>query len=772
MDGATAPPAAGPKTFGCRRFVIESTDATWHAKTWVETEEAIHKYFAEDWQSVRAFGEIIDGREGLKSFMKDWLKGFPDVFIYVSDLFCEGNDIVGYKTTMPYVLTATNTGPSVYGAATGRRVQYHGLANCYIKKIDGRWQYTNEWDVPDMWSFLMQLNISIDSLKHPGQDLMTVDECKPLFEWGSGKMNWFPSPETARKFKVYGSSALSTGVERQEAVTKRTEAKNGAHSMSPSNNSCMDASTAPPIGPKTFDCRRFVIESTDATWHAKTWAETEEAIHKYFAEDWQSVRAFGEIIDGREGLKSFMKDWLKGFPDVFIYVSDLFCEGNDIVGYKTTMPYVLTATNTGPSVYGAATGRRVQYHGLANCYIKKIDGRWQYTNEWDVPDMWSFLTQLNVSIDSLQHPEQDLMTVDECKPLFEWGSGNMNWFPSPSSDVSRGVEAKTVVANMLSAGEGAHWAFETLSDAERVIGPYFTPNFTYDFIYPFNKSQGVAGWTGPGGEMHVWSTGFPKSHFTKFINAGDSRIVTVAAYANARWTGPFAGLPPAHKEIRIADIDYYLIEDGKIKVNWCLVDVISVLQQAGYKLLPPSKLPDHGYMPPNVMDALPAPQDDFVSEADTLRSRSSVMQVLHEDFLSDDPTGQSWAENMLWYGPPGVGTASSRKEYVTGFLQPLRAAFGSFTMAIDAVVCQGLYCGAHVHLDGIHRGEWLGQAATGKQVSLRLGLHWRFGPDGLVAQGWCVIDLLAAFAQMGVDLLERARSQTPPSNSEPHVVVI
>merc|ERR1719502_335239 len=82
----------------------------------------------------------------------------------------------------------------------------------------------------------------------------------------------------------------------------------------PANNSCMDRSTVPPPGPKTFDCRRFVIESTDATWHAGgSWEKTEEAIHKYFAEDWQSVRAFGSIINGREGLKSFMQEWLKGF---------------------------------------------------------------------------------------------------------------------------------------------------------------------------------------------------------------------------------------------------------------------------------------------------------------------------------------------------------------------------------------------------------------------------------------------------------------------------
>ena len=35
-----------------------------------------------------------------------------------------GNDIDGYKTVMPDILTGTNTGPSSYGPATGRSVRY------------------------------------------------------------------------------------------------------------------------------------------------------------------------------------------------------------------------------------------------------------------------------------------------------------------------------------------------------------------------------------------------------------------------------------------------------------------------------------------------------------------------------------------------------------------------------------------------------------------------------------------------------------------------
>mmetsp|Transcript_82477 Transcript_82477/g.146153 ORF Transcript_82477/g.146153 Transcript_82477/m.146153 type:complete len:244 (+) Transcript_82477:68-799(+) len=200
----------------------------------------------------------------------------------------------------------------------------------------------------------------------------------------------------------------------------------------PVNNTCMDHATVPPSGPRSFDCRGFVINSTDETWHQRSWSTTEAAISKYFTEDWQSVRAFGTIINGRSGLKTFMKQWLGGFPDVFIRMSDLFCEGNDVSGYKTTMPYVLTATNTGPSMFGPPTGRSVKYHGIANCFIKKMsNGQWMYTNEWDVPDMWSFMVQLGLPIDQQKHPHSDLMNIDQCKPLFEWGSGKMNWLPSP-----------------------------------------------------------------------------------------------------------------------------------------------------------------------------------------------------------------------------------------------------------------------------------------------------------------------------------------------------
>ena len=36
-------------------------------------------------------------------------------------------------------------------------------------------RYTTEWDVPDMWSFLVAMDLSIDKLPHPATDMMTID---------------------------------------------------------------------------------------------------------------------------------------------------------------------------------------------------------------------------------------------------------------------------------------------------------------------------------------------------------------------------------------------------------------------------------------------------------------------------------------------------------------------------------------------------------------------------------------------------------------------
>ena len=38
--------------------------------------------------------------------------------------------------------------------------------------------------------------------------------------------------------------------------------------------------------------------------------------------------------------------------------------------------------------------------------------------------------------------------------------------------------------------------------------------------------------------------------------------------------------------MQVRDIDFYLLRDGKIAYNWCMLDLVDLMIQAGYDVLP------------------------------------------------------------------------------------------------------------------------------------------------------------------------------------------
>lgn len=163
------------------------------------------------------------------------------------------------------------------------------------------------------------------------------------------------------------------------------------------NNSCLLPSQLnPPTAgaPATFlaDCAAWVINSTDAVWRPDaTAAEVNRSLEAYFYRDWASLGSRGVRARGMAALKDQVWRTRRAFPDLAIHITDAFCAGNDVDGYKTAMPDVLTGTNRGPSGYGPATGRRAAYNGIAVTYVQRVRGRWQYIAEWVVHDECAFL---------------------------------------------------------------------------------------------------------------------------------------------------------------------------------------------------------------------------------------------------------------------------------------------------------------------------------------------------------------------------------------------
>ena len=108
--------------------------------------------------------------------------------------------------------------------------------------------------------------------------------------------------------------------------------------------------------------------------------------------------------------------------------------------------------------------------------------------------------------------------------------------------------------------------------------------------------------------------------------------------------------------------------------------------------------------------------------------------LLADDFVEHEET-------------PGLAPT---KDGALEFFRMYRAAFPDLRMDPEDVLASGDKVVARVRATGTHEGELMGMPATGKSVDVQLIDIMRFDEDGLVAEHWGVVDMLAMMQQLGV----------------------
>lgn len=145
--------------------------------------------------------------------------------------------------------------------------------------------------------------------------------------------------------------------------------------------------------------------------------------------------------------------------------------------------------------------------------------------------------------------------------------------------------------------------------------------------------------------------------------------------------------------------------------------------------------------------------------------------MLGDLHLYDRHTGSSrgqtgtdgyWADDMLWYGPCGIGS-NYRWE---GFVKDHRAPFLS---AFPDRKGGNHYCrigdGDYAAVSGwpsmtmTHQGPYLGVAPTGRALTLRVMDFYRCA-QGRIAENWVLLDYMHLMDQMGVDLTLRSNAMS------------
>jgi len=322
--------------------------------------------------------------------------------------------------------------------------------------------------------------------------------------------------------------------------------------------------------------------------------------------------------------------------------------------------------------------------------------------------------------------------------------------------------SKCIIDGMLEIIE-EHSAWDDWESWYEIMKDFWAEDMVYDSNWTpnghFSNNSGL--WEFFQNEHIPFNLAFDNTTFSKMIWIGTEDTASLIAYGKAKWIGDLGTVPGSQhfgQDVTIWDLDFYQIDEtGEvISYNWCLIDFVDLMRQVGYQVLPKPSLREGFMLPPAAMDGIPAPVSRLVSSEDTLVSQELIQGLLLDDFVSGDGPSPLWAEDMLWYGGAGFGMATSKQEYETHILAPLRAGLSMRELHLDIVHCEGVYCGAHGYISALHSGEWLGEPATGLTIHLRLALHWRVDLNqGLVKECWAMFDLPAAFIMIGVDLFGR-----------------
>ena len=110
-----------------------------------------------------------------------------------------------------------------------------------------------------------------------------------------------------------------------------------------------------------------------------------------------------------------------------------------------------------------------------------------------------------------------------------------------------------------------------------------TPYFHEDFVWRGNQGCGLK--NGLEAFRRNWQLPF-RAAFSdrKYITErflADGEWAACFGYIDALHSGTFMGIPPSGKRIRIPYMDFWLVQDGRIKDNPVSVDFAAVLAQLG-----------------------------------------------------------------------------------------------------------------------------------------------------------------------------------------------
>lgn len=459
-----------------------------------------------------------------------------------------------------------------------------------------------------------------------------------------------------------------------------------------------------------------------AIWHIYDTYETDVLIHSGATK-----------INGVEAVVSGTIKTLYAFPDRKMGGEAVIWSKHEADAFYSSHRIASTATNLGPTPYGAATNKPVFFRTIADCAIKAN----KIYEEWLVRDNLHLIQQLGFDAVEMAKRDDRYAKASYKNKIADVIKNEKRIKEKEFDDV---LDALEMVKVLYEDG----WKLQNSEQLAR-------------YYLPLAKVHAICGKELTGiQEIKTYFNNFFRSFKeVKFIieritcNEIDNKAeVAVRWTLTGKTTGQGflkdIGVAGADKEIVMPGIGHYLVNEGGVMEEWLLFDAYDVLCQI--------------YAEVNVKPALnsiPLPTVHQKNKQTTLAFIEEMNKVGKDVAKYKNVLQQYFAEEIIINISKPFEEIKGIENYETQFWQPLLQAFPDAANK-PYILLGGAYEGRQYvsftgNIIGTWQNNWLGIPATQQPACLRYSTTFLF-ENNIIIKAWYFLDVLDIIRQAGFQL--------------------
>lgn len=239
------------------------------------------------------------------------------------------------------------------------------------------------------------------------------------------------------------------------------------------------------------------------------------------------------------------------------------------------------------------------------------------------------------------------------------------------------------------------------------------------------------------------------------------RWVVSMGHLMGLFDAPWLGIRPTGKMAFLRYAEFNRIEASRIAETAFFFDIPHLMMQAGQNPFPPQTAAHLVQPGPIGHDGLLlAPQDPDEGRR-TLATINAMIADLGTWQLGlplEEELARTWADDMIWWGPAGIGATYTISRYARQHSGPFRATFKDRTGTGHlARLAEGHFGGffGWPNFTARHRGGFMGLPGSDMPGEFRVVDIYRQS-DGKLAENWVFIDILHFLKSQGLDVLNRS----------------